>query len=381
MTGVRSWLTLLGLVALATILVLLRGVGSPQDSPEHSSSSDAANGTSALRLYAQALGRPVSQLEGTYSLPDQPGLMFLFTPTLPFLPSEAEQVRGWISTGGVLVYASEESDPELERQLNIQRLAPASPTEAHPPAPLLGGVQRIAGGGVPVRLLASNADQVPLLRGTEGAILALVMPLGAGRVVVLADPLEVCNAYLDQLDNGRMAADLIGLTPGGGSILFDEFHHGLAARAAPATGWLNTRWGQALAWAVVVVFAGFALRGRAFGPLIPLSSGRQRSAAEYASAVGSLLRRAGGRELTLQALDSAARRALAERVGLGSRLPAADFSALFSQRAPQAGRELEIAERAMGVGASSERSLLEAARRLHALAYPTATTPHNKERS
>ncbi len=130
-----------------------------------------------------------------------------------------------------------------------------------------------------------------------------------------------------------------------------------------------------------VVFVGFALRGRAFGPLIPLAPGRDRSTAEYASAVGNLLRRAGGRGLTLQALGSAARRALAERVGLTSRLQTPDFSAVLSQRAPEAGRELDAAERDMRAGVRSERSLLDIARRLHVIAYPTATAPENKERS
>ena len=40
-----------------------------QDSPEHSSNSDAANGASAALLFARAMGHPTDQVRGTFSTP------------------------------------------------------------------------------------------------------------------------------------------------------------------------------------------------------------------------------------------------------------------------------------------------------------------------
>ena len=52
-----SWLVLAGLIGVAAVLLAITQAG-PADSPEHSSSSDGRNGTSALKQFATALGRP-----------------------------------------------------------------------------------------------------------------------------------------------------------------------------------------------------------------------------------------------------------------------------------------------------------------------------------
>jgi hypothetical protein len=125
---------------------------------------------------------------------------------------------------------------------------------------------------------------------------------------------------------------------------------------------------------VVIIFAGLALRGRAFGPTIPLRSRDDRSTAEYAVAVGSLLHRTGARRVTLEALLSATRRAVAERVGLGGDVPSDRLNATISQRAPAAAAELARAEREVEPASASEAEVLEMARRLHDLAYPLSSS-------
>jgi hypothetical protein len=74
---------------------------------------------------------------------------------------------------------------------------------------------------------------------------------------------------------------------------------------------MTTAWGAALLWAVLVIFAGVALRARAFGPRLSLQSMRDRSSAEYAEAIGRLLHRTGARAVTLETLVQATRRAIA----------------------------------------------------------------------
>jgi hypothetical protein len=162
----------------------------------------------------------------------------------------------------------------------------------------------------------------------------------------------------------------MAMTPAGGRVWFDEFHHGAAATASPETAWMTTPWGMALVAIVVIVFSGLALRGRAFGPRIPLRGREDRSTAEYAEAVGSLLHRTGAWRVTLEALLSATRRAVAQRVGLGGDVPSDRLNATIAQRAPAAAEQLERAERELDVASFSEVDVLRMARQLHDLAYP-----------
>jgi hypothetical protein len=195
---------------------------------------------------------------------------------------------------------------------------------------------------------------------------------GAGAIVVLSDPQVLANGNLGLADNGHLAADLISLTPAGAPVLFDEFHHGAGGTSPSLTDWVTTPWGAAFGAALLVVYLGLVLRGRAFGPAISLAPARDRSSAEYADAVGTLLRRARARASTLAILDEATRRSLAARVGLSHATPPEQLARVLEQRAPELARDLESAEAAAPGGAGSERALLDAARRLHSLAYPSA---------
>src|SRR5437763_15410796 len=84
-----------------------------QDSPEHSSNSDAANGASAALLFAQAMGHQTSQMAGSFDTPSPFTVMIVFTPTSPYTAEEAGKVVQWVrDSGGLLIYASESGDPE-----------------------------------------------------------------------------------------------------------------------------------------------------------------------------------------------------------------------------------------------------------------------------
>jgi hypothetical protein len=364
----RGWIALGAMAVLVFVLVLLRGTGTQGRSPDHASTSDAADGTSALRAYADALGHSSGSVEGDFSLPSSSGLLFVFTPTNGFSSSEVQQLSNWMQSGGVLVYAAEAGDPQVDTQFGLRRSGTDVSAKAHAAAPILGGVQAVAGADG-ARAFRPTASQVPLLRNEAGDVLGVRQEVGRGQLVAVTDPLILCNGYLGKPDNGRFAADLMAMTPAGGRVWFDEFHHGAAATASPETAWMTTPWGLALLATVVIVFVGLALRGRAFGPRIPLRAREDRSTAEYAVAVGSLLHRTGARRVTLEALLSATRRAVAQRVGLGD-VPSDRLNATIAQRLPAAAEELARAERELGWASTSEVEVLKMARRLHDLAYP-----------
>jgi hypothetical protein len=357
-----------GVAALLLGIVLafaLRG-SSSGDSPEHRTDSDSPNGASALPQLASALGHPVTTLEDGFRPDLGMGAVFVLSPTAGFTKDEAGRAVDYVSGGGTLVYAAEQGDPQLDLTLHVNRQRTIASGDAVGTGRMLAGVLHVAG-AVTVQPLAPAPAQAVLLRSSSGQPVAFEQFVGRGRVVVLADPLPLCNGQLDQADNGQLAADLVSLAPSGARVAFDEYHHGPAGVGSPLTGWLSTAWGVALAWAVLVGFLGLLLRGRAFGPRLELPGTGPRSSAEHVAAVGGLLERSRAAGATGRLLTAAARRALAARHGLALG-PGSDFEGALRLRAPSDAAELERAE--VDLARGGDAALLAAARRLHRLAYP-----------
>jgi hypothetical protein len=376
MRGARGWL----IAAAASILIAgVAYIAQPhQDSPEHSSRSDATNGTSALLLFAQAMGHPADKVEGNFRPPDSNGMMFVFTPTSPYTSDEAGRAYSFVRSGGVLVYASEHGDPELDRAFGVNRTGLLEGAGNEVAAPVVDGVNRVAGGAVVEPLLVRNPAQVPFLRtqpSVEGppgrSVIGYLQRIDSGTLVVLADPLVLCNGYLDKLDNGRLLSDLLGLARTGAPVAVDEYHHGLIFSDFTPQAWLTTPWGAALLWLLVAVFVGLLLRGRAFGPLIERPAETPRSDAEWPAAVGQLLRRSSARAVTLGMLATATERAVAARTGLPLQPRERFWNALWV-RAPELAADLADAENSLQRSSDSEGQLLSAAQRLHHLAHPVA---------
>ena len=368
MRGAGGWI----IAALLSIAVAagLYSVQPHPDSPEHSSNSDAVNGASAVRLFAESMGHPVNQISGPFNPPSLAGLMFVFTPTSAYTSDEAQRTRTWVGTGNVIVYASEQGDPELDRAFGVRRSNGAALISKEVGTPVVQGVTNVAGGGL-VMPLETDAEQVAFLRSSTGMVLGYMQKIGPGVAVVLADPLVLCNGYLDKQDNGRLLADLLGLAGPSGAVYFDEAHHGISLSDFSPQAWVTTPWGAALLWLLVAVFAGLVLRGRAFGPLIPRPAEAARADVEWAVAVGELLRRSSARAVTLGLLASATERAVATQTGIPAQPRERFWNALWV-RVPELAAELAEAENALYASAATDSELLKAAQRLHRIAYPAS---------
>jgi hypothetical protein len=365
MKGARGWV-IVGAVAIA-VAAALYFLQPHQESPDHSSWSDAANGTSAVRLFAESMGHKTGQISGTFDPPSIPGMMFVFTPTSPYRADEAQRTRTWVALGNVLIYASEEGDRELDRAFGVTRAGGFAIVNNQLATPVVTGVANVAGGGL-LMPLEPSAEQVAFLRTSDGLVLGYIQKIGIGTVVVLADPLVLCNGYLDKRDNGRLLADLLGLTGYNFPVYFDEYHHGVVLGDFAPQAWLTTPWGAALLWLLVVMFFGLLVRGRRFGPIIPRPTEAPRADVEWAVAVGGLLRRASARAVTLGLLASATERAVAAQTGIPPQPRERFWNALWV-RVPELAAELADAENALHAAALSEPELLKAAQRLHRIAH------------
>lgn len=366
MKGARGWaIVVVVAVAIAAAAYLLQPRAG--DSPEHSTNSDVANGASAVLLFAQAMGHPTDQITGNFNLPEQGGVMFVFTPTSPYTADEAYRTRQWVAAGGTLVYASEQGDPALDSAFGVVRLSSFDLSTVYYGLPVVAGVNTVDGGGVGP--LDPSLEQVSFLRTRAGSSVGILQRIGLGTVYVLADPLVLCNGYLQGSDNGRLLADLLETAGPDSHVAFDEYHHGITVADFAPQSWLATPWGAGLLWLVVAVFLGLLLRGRRFGPLVPRPAEVARSDAEWSVAVGELLRRSSARTVTLGLLATATERAVAFRTGLPLQPRERFWNALWV-RAPQVAGELAEVEASLYNATAGERDVLNAARRLHGIAHP-----------
>ena len=366
MRGARGWIAAAaGAIVIAAAIYLAQP---HEDSPEHNTNSDAANGASAVLLYAQAMGHRTAQMSGSFELPAAGSILFVFTPTSSYTNDEANRLRAWVRNGGLLIYASEAGDPQLDRAFDVTRFDGKTSGGEYAVTPVVGGVTRVAG-RASVAPLAPGPTQVTLLRTPGGDSAGFTQRIGAGGIVVLADPLVLCNGYLEKDDNGPLLADLLSGASADATVTFDEYHHGLTVADFAPQAWLTTPWGSALLWLLIAVFFGLLLRGRRFGPLIERPIEGARSDAEWSVAVGQLLRRSSARAVTLGLLAHATEREVAAHNGLPMQPRERFWNALWV-RSPEVARELAAIEDSLDAASGGERDMLHAARRLHRIAHP-----------
>ncbi|MDQ6692558.1 MAG: hypothetical protein M3Z13_07305, partial [Candidatus Dormibacteraeota bacterium] len=283
---------------------------------------------------------------------------------------ETASLKTWLEKGGVLVYADDRLDPQLAVALDLHKTQVPASTDARAATPALVGVAMVTTNSFGPQF-AATADQAVLLRGVVGRESVIEEKVGQGRVIALATPELLCNGWLQVADNAILAADLESISAG--PVLFDEFHHSFAGHDPAARGdWTRGPLGLGLVWGTLAVFLALLLRGRAFGPRLALGPEGPRSTAEYAVAVGHLLRLARGRQLALQLMAEATRRRLAARVGIGGEPTTTRLLEALERRAPNLGREFAAAQADAAGVPKSETALLRIARRLHDLAYPHA---------
>lgn len=340
--------------------------------------SDAPDGSSALRQLAEANGHHTVLMADQFRVPASRGLVFVLEPQSAFTSSDAGDLARWVSEGGVLVYASALHDPELETALEINRtsdIGDFAPV-AHSATPLLAGANNVAIGSLLPFAMPTHTQSV-FLRAPRNEIAGVEGSLGRGHFFALASTNPLSNQLLDNQDDAALAADFIAAAGPGVAISFDQFHHGGGAGQSSSLAWIATPWGLAIVLEVVLVFFLLTLRGRAFGPLIPLRPPADPSSAEFTRAVGAMLRRARASRPTVARLMATTRVALAEQVGIRGNPDA--LEEVLEQRSPTLADALGQASARVGA-VEDDRTLAEAAAELHRLARPLlGEAPTNKQ--
>ncbi len=294
---------LLGLLALALLLVAVLSTAPPPDDRPFDLDSPQPMGLLALRLWLEELDYSVGETSRVrFAVPAEADLLFVFPGAQPYTADEAEPVRAWVEEGGTLVLVQ----PDAESRAALAGLAletapllavSESLRQAQPLLPEAAAAW--PGGwfsGATVFDL-EQGDAVPVLATQAEQPTAAVRAVGAGWVWLLSDFHLLTNQALAQPEQAALATALLRAVPEGGRILFDTYHlYGArtAGRIQTLQDWLyRTALGRALLFALLLGGFYWLSAGRRLGPPVPAPETlRRREAAEYVRALASLQRRA-----------------------------------------------------------------------------------------
>jgi hypothetical protein len=342
-----TWLVvfLLFLLVALTVLATIWEARDSIERPALASDSTQPNGAHALWLWLEELGyRPDDTVSSTSAIPQEADLAFVLEPELPGITEqEWESIDEWVEAGGTLVVAGEGFGTAFSLQhydFAIDYLdgdgheaSWATPLFASPAS----GLENVGARAV---LSSDRQDFTPIVT-VEGQPAMVGFIQGDGLVVLSTLTYPLTNEGLRLSQNARLALNLITLAGDGGTVWFDEWHHGrrgLGTETAQGPGnWIRqTPAGRALLYAAVVAFIALVLNGRLFGRPVPLPEEQQRRAPiEHLTAIANLNRRAGHRRIVLQRYHRELKRELGRRYGVPTSLPDDEFVERLTAHQPE----------------------------------------------
>jgi hypothetical protein len=362
----RHWLVFGGILLFTFVLALVVA-GSHQRyalSRAPSSYNTSPSGTKAIFVTLQKLGWRAERWQHPWTkLTSRAGILvyadfateesFSGQGAAPPTGEEAESVARWVARGNTLLYyanpdrrawrfGSKLLDAlDIRLETNMVETAESADfwtlrrktetVHGITPVKLTEGVRAVTLEQSPGFRVIEGAT-APLVAGSDGAARALWVPHGRGQVVFLSSASLIDNEFLVAGDNLALLLDLLRELPEGGTILFDEYHHGYSSEfamrdflALPVVKFAAL---QLALLGILVLYS----QARRFGEPVPLVRETRRSVMEYAVALGDLYRRADTQLETLEYLYRHVRRELIDRQGLGTAATAAEIGVRLGAR-------------------------------------------------
>jgi hypothetical protein len=315
------------LILLAAFLLLVIGAGislalqlRAPDGPPLSTRAYGVTGSVALARWAEALGYQVKSVESRpYRIPQDVQVLFVLQPAAQYAFSQAEtdELLRWVRGGGTLVVALEASvfypvtrrgpvqfangdqalldafDIKLDRGARTYTLTVAMQQ------PLF--MQRASEDfEAPVRDSLKIPDDAVALAGARGDVVLASRRIGDGRVIVSSLTYPFTNEGLRDDGNAMLALNLLRLAPAGGTIEFDEYHHGVRQTASIFAWLVSAPAGQGVLLALACLAVFILWTGRRMGrPFTPPELRIRRQPGEYVLAMANLARAAGQRDAAL----------------------------------------------------------------------------------
>ena len=222
------------------------------------------------------------------------------------------------------------------------------------------------------RLKRTHGDSLAIF-GDRAGPLALVIPIGKGRLIAVADGAIFSNGQLVRSENAVFLANLLAhYGRPGGRVLFDEFHHGDALGGGGSV-WedLGRPLQLVLIQLCLAALGLLALLSVRFGPPVPAIRSIARSSADYVGSLASLYRRAGASQTALETLYRQFLRDICGRLALPPDVDLERLAAAAARRGQidkeRLRRLLATCELRLDQGKVSEAELLDLTRQMESI--------------
>ncbi|MBI1297165.1 DUF4350 domain-containing protein [bacterium] len=328
-------ITLLFAIFVTGIILFSRNESSE---PAYDPDSRGAQGLLLWRVWLTEMGFRVETTgRARFDLPTEATLLFVYPGVEDFTSADADRVLDWVEAGGTLVLVGME-DSRLQERFNYKMAevdffrATGFAQQAQPLIPEGPGFWSGPG---PVALPQAGNSAVPVLTLSDALPAVTVQKQGEGIVWILPSRYAFTNAdLLEDEQPYLLIATLRGL-PSDAVVVLDTYHlfgPSLLSsdRVLTVQEWLYTTptgWATLFVMGLLVIF--LVLGGRRLGPpLVVLTQGRRREAAEYVVAMAGLQRRAN----VSDAVARHHRRRLRQALGRRHRIPADLDDATFLAR-------------------------------------------------
>jgi len=333
----RGAIVIGALVLLIAILSVVAGRNETDgvEGPTLSMHVTVEDGGRALYIWLSELGYDTRPLEyRTYQLSDDIDALFVLSPSTEITPDAASDILAWVERGGTLLVVDEIPNQlfdDLDLGLNLRSGAgdeavPLQPLFIDPP------LETVIAGSL-TRFDLPDAAWAPLLGSSSGEPIAAVREYGRGRIHVLSSEHPLTNAGIGEADNAAYVLHVLAGLPPGGTVVFDEYHHGLTEHGTLTQRLVREPWGWAVLWVVACTFIWLAFSGKRFGKALPPPpSWARRSSGEYVSTLGAMLRRGKHEHWLREHYASQVKRALGTRYRVRADQPAREFVAALSDR-------------------------------------------------
>lgn len=331
-----SWLGL----GLAFLLILVMTAAAMQQqnaqTTPYLSTSNAPNGTLALKLWLAQLGYPVrEETVSDFEPPAGTDILLMLQPLGEVPYGEWKTLNTWVEGGGTLIVAG---DSQAARTVffyydfNREFLPLAAPPlSAHTPLLVSPPQVDAAKFDALYGLTSERSDYVTHI-AHQGHPIVVSFEQGKGRVILSTTALPFSNDGLKENGNAELALNLVSLAVKRGTVWFDDWHHGQQGSTIVGPGaWLRrTPLGHALLFILGAIFLALILQGRGFGRPIPLPHEiKRRGPLEHVTAVANLNRKAGHRAAVLAHYHQQLKRHLGRRYRLDPALPDVEYARML----------------------------------------------------
>lgn len=310
----------------------------------------------------ERLGFPVGRSEKMLlgDVLDEVGVLFLLEPIIPIRLGEVNDLREWLTDGGVLIStviprglhpdydkSSEDSFDYYHvptRYVRSKRAKLTSIPDAFKNLPLAQDVAEVyfkTAEIFDINSFDSNQPTTtiePLLTDSCGMRVGEYV-LQQGRIIILSDSSFLANGPIGRGDNSVLAVNLVSYALShskANKVVFDEYHFGYGSQKTGFTLLSQMLFTTTTGWAILSLTAAGILflfyKGRQFGPRRGLEREHSRSKLEYIYAVGSTYRAAGANRITLELILNWFKRKATNLTGLARNVPNGTIAVELARR-------------------------------------------------